>query len=535
MVSTPPTIAFAGSTYTYDVEATGYPAASYALLNNPSPAPAGMTMDAATGLIKWTPTAASTYTVTVQASNSEGAVVQSFAIIVLAANILSFRDVTKISDTGGPNWFGGHGVQFADVTGDGCPDFYVTMNKQPTDMGELFYRNVDGIAFVEEAAIRGILDFDTGSHGGVWADFDNDGDFDLLNGSYERNRLYRNEGDGNFGDLTGGSGLVDMNYGTRAVVAFDADGDGDLDLFCNNWMDGERNEFYLNNGAKNFVRVDRGLQTYHGAQGATEADFDNDGDIDLFIGTWSGNRGLMRNNGLGFFTNVAESVGLPNPNRIDGATWVDVNNDGWLDLHFNDTIYLNQQGASFAPISAPAGPGFMAGFEDLDNDGDWDLVYPGDNKVYLNDGSGKFIASPPFSIGTVKDPRGVAFSDLDNDGDVDFFYAQKQTYNILIRNDYNGSNNWLKVKLFRQNGQAGAFGSRVYVYETGHVGEENYRITWREARSQEGYLCQNDPVLHFGVGSSNAVDVRVIFPSGVVVNEVSVGSNQTIRIAETAR
>jgi hypothetical protein len=91
----------------------------------------------------------------------------------------SFTDITSISQTAGPGWYGGHGVQFCDATADGRPDFYVTMNADQ-DMADLFYRNVDGALFAEEADLRAIASFDSGSHGGVWADLDNDGPADYL-------------------------------------------------------------------------------------------------------------------------------------------------------------------------------------------------------------------------------------------------------------------------------------------------------------------------------------------------------------------
>ena len=81
----------------------------------------------------------------------------------------------------------------------GCPP-------TPKDMPELFYRNINGTSFAEEAQSRGIDNFDDGSHGGVWADFDNDGDYDLFNGSYNRNRIYENNGTGSFSDKTSSSG-----------------------------------------------------------------------------------------------------------------------------------------------------------------------------------------------------------------------------------------------------------------------------------------------------------------------------------------
>ncbi len=453
---------------------------------------------------------------------------------------LAFTDITSSSGTGGPNWFGGHGVEWADVTGDGRPDFYVTMNFD-TNMGELFYRNINGGTFAEEANARGIYNYDSGSHGGVWADLDNDGDYDLVNGSYERNRAYENNGSGYFTDRTLTCGFENVNLGTRGTLAFDFDKDGDLDVFCNNWGPSEQNEFYRNNGNWTFTRIDNGLRNISGVQGVTEGDYDNDGDLDLLIcqgyGTMGGQDGpimLMRNTG-GNFTNVTAAAGLnATTTGQQGAVFCDVNNDGWLDIHIqrgtNDSqLYINNKNGTFTQVSVPSGPGFMAGFADLDNDGDWDMVYPGDNKVYLNDGSGTFIASATFSPGTINDPRCVAFADIDDDGDVDFFYAQKRTYNRMIRNDLSGGGNWLKIKLTGENGQAGAFGAKVKTYNAGYAGQAAHLISFREARSNEGYLGQNDPVLHFGVGNRTAVDVQVTYlVSGSTMTFSNVPVNQTL-------
>ncbi len=454
----------------------------------------------------------------------------------LSGATIAFTDITSSAGTGGPSWFGGHGVEWADVTGDGRPDFYVTMNFD-TNMGELFYRNINGSTFAEEANARGIYNYDSGSHGGVWADLDNDGDYDLVNGSYERNRAYENNGSGYFTDRTATCGFENVNLGTRGTLAFDFDKDGDLDVFCNNWgPSGESNEFYRNNGNWTFTRIDNGLRNIGGVQGSTEGDFDNDGDLDLLVCRGYGDDGpllVMRNSG-GNFTNVSSAVGLgATTTSQQGVVFCDVNNDGWLDLHVqrdtgNSQLYLNDGDGTFTQVSVPSGPGFMAGFADLDNDGDWDLVYPGDNKVYLNNGSGTFTASATFNPGTINDPRCVAFADIDDDGDVDFFYAQKRTYNRMIRNDLSGGGNWLKVQLISPNNQAGAFGAKVKTYTAGQAGNPAAMISFREARSNEGYLGQNDPVLHFGVGSRTTVDVQVTFLNGLTLTQSNVSANQTL-------
>ena len=457
----------------------------------------------------------------------------------VTADLPEFADITSSSGTGGPNWYGGHGVQFGDATGDGRPDFYVTMNSDQ-DMADLFYRNINGASFIEEADQRGVASFDTGSHGGVWADLDNDGDYDLFNGAYQRNRIYRNNGSGFFTDVTLAANLPDRQWLTRGVLAFDMDKDGDLDLFAvtgyqgTNDPAGEKNEVYRNDGNMFFTAVNSGaLYDAPAGQGATDSDFDGDGDIDIIAANRTGAVNILRNDGAGNFQLVDPvSLGI-NHTAGDGITLADVNNDGHLDILLQKHLYINTGNNTYIFRNTFSAPGYMGGFEDLDNDGDWDLVFSGDSAVYYNDGNGNYSASPTFITGLINDPRSVAFADIEGDGDVDFFYAQKNTYNRLIRNEYQGTNRWLKVKLVRSNGQAGAFGAKVYIYDAGQLGVAGARIAWREARSQEGYLGQNDPVLHFGVGQNDQVDVRVVFLGGATVETSFVSTGQTITVNES--
>jgi hypothetical protein len=457
-------------------------------------------------------------------------------VIALGNHI--FTDITDTSGTAGPDWYGGHGVQFADVTGDGLSDFYVTMNFNQ-DMGDLFYLNIDGTTFAEEANLRGIENFDSGSHGGVWADLDNDGDYDLFNGSYVRNRLYLNDGTGFFTDVTDAAGIPNREWPTRGVVAFDMDNDGDLDLFSVSGFRGsgdpsdQRNEVYRNDGNMRFTSINSGaLFSAPAGQGATDSDFDGDGDIDVFAANSEGDVNILVNDGNGNFELVSPATLGIIHGAGDGITLADVDNDGHLDILLQKSLYVNNGNNTYTFRDTFSAPGYMGGFEDLDNDGDWDLVFAGDGKVYFNDGAGIFNASPPFFLGAINDPRCVAFADIDDDGDVDFFYAQKRTYNRMIRNDYDGTNNWLRIRLVLANGQVGAFGAWVYIYEAGELGNDAARISWREARSQEGYLAQNDPALHFGVGEQSSVDVRVVFLGGVTVDLSNVPTSQTIVVAE---
>jgi hypothetical protein len=309
-------------------------------------------------------------------------------VIALGNHI--FTDITDTSGTAGPDWYGGHGVQFADVTGDGLSDFYVTMNFNQ-DMGDLFYLNIDGTTFAEEANLRGIENFDSGSHGGVWADLDNDGDYDLFNGSYVRNRLYLNDGTGFFTDVTDAAGIPNREWPTRGVVAFDMDNDGDLDLFSVSGFRGsgdpsdQRNEVYRNDGNMRFTSINSGaLFSAPAGQGATDSDFDGDGDIDVFAANSEGDVNILVNDGNGNFELVSPATLGIIHGAGDGITLADVDNDGHLDILLQKSLYVNNGNNTYTFRDTFSAPGYMGGFEDLDNDGDWDLVLPGDDKVYYS-------------------------------------------------------------------------------------------------------------------------------------------------------
>jgi len=328
---------------------------------------------------------------------------------------------------------------------------------------------------------------------------------------------------------------------TRAAIAFDMDGDGDLDIFAvsnfqgTNDPPGELNEVYRNDGGFMFTPVSAGdLEAAPAGQGALAVDFDNDGDLDVFAANRTGPMNVLVNNGAGIFTLInPASIGL-SISAADGITAADVNNDGLLDLMLDQHLFLGTGSGqfSFSRSFETTSNHYMGGFADLDNDGDYDLVFPGRNYIYLNDGSGTFTASNVFAIGTINDPRSVSFADIDRDGDLDFYIAQKRASDLLIRNDTAAAGNWLKISLTRLSGQIGAFGARVTVYEAGGLGDPARRIVWKEATSATGYLAQDDPELHFGLGTETLVDVRVVFLGGAVVNLTNIPSNVLVSVIE---
>ncbi|HEU0021532.1 MAG TPA: VCBS repeat-containing protein, partial [Dehalococcoidia bacterium] len=193
-----------------------------------------------------------------------------------------------------PGDSGGHGIMFGDVDDDGNPDMYVTFNQNHGAEPDLFFSNQGGWVFEEESEERGIDDSnDGGSHGAAWADLDNDGDFDLLNGATlppgfggddtdrgENNDVYRNNGNGSFTRVTPAA-FLNNNNRTRAILALDWDNDGDLDVFSIEGSDEDTSpEAYRNNGNFQFTEITSGaLVNSTGHQGATDTDYDGDGDV----------------------------------------------------------------------------------------------------------------------------------------------------------------------------------------------------------------------------------------------------------------
>ncbi|MBT8351536.1 MAG: VCBS repeat-containing protein, partial [Deltaproteobacteria bacterium] len=326
---------------------------------------------------------------------------------------------------------GGHGAAWADIDEDEDPDLYVTNNYSLELLPDLLIINIDGENFFEDGVNRNVDDLDTGTHGAIWADLDNDGDYDLWNGAYTVNNLYENKGSMLFIDITGESGIEKDDGLTRGVLSFDMDADGDLDLFANNWgsASGQENELYVNNGNMNFSATQSGdLTTAIGSQGATVGDLDGDGDADIILGDFEGSHNIfvfLNDNNGNYSLQENIDIGLPSSGRIDGITMSDLDSDGSLDLIIADPnekfIYLNNGDGTFYFLTSMLAPGFMANVGDFDNDGDVDIYCPGDNRIFLNNGNSRF--TPSSHIGLIdtsaSDPRCTSLADVDNDGDID--------------------------------------------------------------------------------------------------------------------
>ncbi|MEM8710118.1 MAG: VCBS repeat-containing protein [Planctomycetota bacterium] len=251
---------------------------------------------------------------------------------------------------------GWNGVAAADVDGDGLLDVFVPGAQK----GFLYRADGDG-GFVEEAEVRGLGALGGGT-GAVFFDYDRDGDQDLavafigwrkLDDSPAGRALglYENDGKGVFRDVSRATGFARHRLPAYSLTAFDADGDGFTDLFACGYgrMDAETNDSWIeaSNGASDLllrnvggerfedVTARAGLEDRRWSYASAAADFDEDGDVDLYVGNNFGTSRLYRNRGDGTFEDVAEELGVNVRGNVMGVIWTDLNGDGRLDLYLS--------------------------------------------------------------------------------------------------------------------------------------------------------------------------------------------------------
>jgi hypothetical protein len=303
--------------------------------------------------------------------------------------------------------------------------------------------------------------------GGVIVDdFDNDDYLDLIVSSWDPSdqiKWFRNRRDGTFEDCTSSSGLEGFCGGLNMVQA-DYDNDGDIDFFVlrGAWLaawGGHPNSLMRNNGDGTFtdVTLDVGMDRHLPTQTAAWADYDNDGDLDLFIGNESSPGvdapcQLYRNDDDGKFRDVAESAGVTNGGFTKGVVWGDIDGDRYPDLFVSNQgetncLFKNQRDGTFRDVAHSAGvdgpkASFPAWFWDFDNDGHLDLyvsVYAAStadlakfylgmestaerSTLYRGDGNGGFSnVTEELGLDRPDASMGANFGDLDNDGYLDFY------------------------------------------------------------------------------------------------------------------
>lgn len=459
-----------------------------------------------------------------------------------SAQTLRFQDVTSAAGVSTPNDMNGfgHGVAAGDFNNDGLPDIYVV---NYTALNALFLNNGNG-TFTDAASSANVAQSTTLEDRGVAAvDYDNDGDLDLYiaTAASANKILYRNNGNGSFSDATNGAGLSDYGLQGQGVSWGDYDNDGDLDLFLCSFD--QAFKLYRQNGNHTFDDVSSsvGLDGSNESVQAVLFDFDLDNDLDIFVGrgTGSPNR-LFVNRGDGTFDEESASRNLTDPTpHAQGIAVGDYDNDGDLDLYMCDDrgpnrLYRNDNGV-FSEVAAQAGVADASRslgctFADFDNDGWLDLyvINFGANRLYRNNGNGTF-ANQSSGSGADNSDRGYGSAVLDYDGDglLDIFFSNSGQNSNLLRNTTATSNKWLKFTLRGVSSNRNGVGARVLVTAGGNV--QTQQLVAGYAMVSGG----GDLTLHFGLANNNTASrVEVIWPSGTRDVLTNMAANQALTIVE---
>ena len=456
----------------------------------------------------------------------------------------TFTDVTIEAGLARHGW--GQGVCVGDYDNDGNDDLFVTYWGD----NALYHNNGNG-KFTDVSVKAGITtgggSFKRWNTGCAFLDYDRDGWLDLMVANYidfdpktaplpesgpctykgilvacgppglkgGKNILFHNNGDGTFSDVSAKAGILNTEgtYGLGVLVA-DFDNDGWPDIYVAN--DSSSSCLYKNNRDGTFreIGVEAGVafgpdgETQAG-MGASAADFDGDGNLDIVKTNFAGDTStLYRNLGGDAFEDVTFQAGLGRNTRFLGwgVGFLDFDNDGLPDiLTCNGHVYPEMGETS------------------------QDSGYRERKVLYRNLGNGKFAdvsmdAGP--GILELVPARGCAFGDFDNDGDIDVVVNCINDVPQLLRCDSKVGNNWIKVKAIGVKSNRSAIGARIYCTPEGG------RRQVDEVRSGGSYLSQNDLRVHFGLGKSERADIEVHWPSGQVDKLAGAKANEVIRIAE---
>lgn len=392
------------------------------------------------------------------------------------------------------------------------------------------------------------------SIGCTWGDYNNDGNIDLfVTNDKAVNLLYQNKGDATFTTFIKiTTGLIVNEYGTfRSCNWGDYDNDGNLDLFVAG-ISGH-NLLYRNNASNgSFTRIDTGLIVTDSGNsyGSNWVDYDDDGDIDLFVANLGQNNFLYQNDGQGNFLKVTDNEIVNDSADSWGGSWGDYDNDGDLDLFVtndgNNFLYNNQGGGKFLrvteePFLSDGGSSRGSSWGDYDNDGDLDLfvanngtkIPEGENNfLYRNNGNGTFskiTTGEVVSDGGVSE--GCSWADYDNDGDLDLFVTNNGV-NFLYRNDGN-DNNWINIHLIGAASNYSAIGAKIRVKAW-----INGKPVWqlRDISGQTGYLSQNSLNAELGLGKASIADsIHIEWPLGAVNMLTTVKADTFISLRENNR
>jgi enediyne biosynthesis protein E4 len=446
----------------------------------------------------------------------------------------SFTDATARAGVGLRAY--GMGAAVGDYDNDGDLDLFVTSFGPET----LFRNNGDG-TFTDVTKEAGVTD-PLWSTSAAFLDYDRDGDLDLFVANYVDftvagnklchdavgardyctprayhpvpDRLYRNEGNGRFANVTESSGISKADGAGLGVAVGDYNADGWLDVYVAN--DATPNQLWINR--KDGTFSDEGLLSGaalsgagspEGSMGIASGDFDSDGDEDLFVTNIIGETfALYENDGSASFDDARVRSGVARPTAAFtgfGTDWFDYDNDGWLDLFVaNGAVNtIERQRGQPAPFRMR-------------------------NQLFHNTGSRSFeevsaAAGPTFAREGIA--RGAAFGDIDNDGDTDILVTHNGGPVTLLINEAAGKNHWVQIRLEQEPANRFALGARVGIERTGRP------TLWRRVKTDGSYLSASDIRVHVGLGDASTIDAVVVqWPDGRREQWTGIDSDRLITV-----
>lgn len=468
------------------------------------------------------------------------------AVLVIFTQDTFAQNFIKITDTTNAivssQFFGTYfGSSWVDIDNDGYPDLYVNRKG-------LFRNNGNG-----NFSLSGtVLETDISNLSNTWADYNNDGFIDcwVTSTGAPTSFLYKNNGDGSFTKIVSGE-IGDSSYNTgwgNAWADYDNDGYPDLVIAAANAFGtvNHSNRLYHNNGDGSFSRVDvHGLtDTLAPFTVPTWSDYDQDGDMDLFIGTGPGGSVGLDN----MYKNMLTETGVANLVRLnlpplstdlqDGQVWnfIDYDNDGDLDAcltnyasSVTNRLYRNNNGtyermtaAQVGTIVSDLGLFLANNWGDFDNDGDQDcfITRQGANPLYYNNnGDGTFTRLDNTAF--AQNPGnnfGATAADYDKNGTLDLYVTGGTASNGLYKNELTNGYSWVNIKCIGGGPQSNlsnksAIGTKVKAKAT-----INGVSVWqfREVLAQNSFNSMNMLNVHMGFGNATVIDsLVIIWPGGL--------------------
>ncbi|MBD1259025.1 CRTAC1 family protein [Maribacter polysiphoniae] len=490
----------------------------------------------------------------------------------------------------------GSGITVFDYNNDGFMDLYMMNGTYLEGISQkegsvykntankLYKNNGDG-TFTEVAKSAGVDDRHWSMAAGA-IDMDNDGYQDLYLLNYGPNVFYHNNGDGTFSEqtkklgLTGPEKLNGFVKWSIGVSFWDYNNDGRLDAMVGNFLafdpkyistqtpgmmphpseyKGQASMLYQQMADGTFKDVTEKENLYYPdskCMGLTVYDYDDDGDLDIVQANDHHENFLFKNeNGTFKEVGIASGIAVNSQAQVTGsmhATIGDVDGDGLVDMLVADlkygALYRNMGNGLYQDITESSGVArSLAGkgswgtaLFDYDNDGDLDIISANGTAEELilqypllleNDGKGNFKdvgkkVSPYFS--TKRSGRGLAVWDYDNDGKLDVMisHVDLMATPTLLHNEAGNNNNWLGVKLTGKNGLASGIGAKLTL-KTGD------RKLVRINQWTTGYLSNNEPRTHFGLGKSSSIkELEIKWPDGKIEIIKNIVPNQYLTIAQ---